>query len=290
MGLSLSTVKSSSEMMTMEVRHRLVLFLYVFINLVNTIYTQNLALYKFTLQSSTADDIGVSGKAVDGSTAAEYERGSCIHTGLNDITPWWMVDLGRNYDVKKVVLWNRAGKGHEWRLYQAMIKVTPEAPHPGMTADDLNSFTSCAQNMETPKPKHTLWCQPGAKGRYVYIHLPPGTRRNFLNFCEVQVYGNADTFYTNNGYSKHWCATTNQWKGDQKQSICDANDKPRENTPPPGTINGNSDGEPCKFPFTYNGKEYSSCIRTNYFALWCATTGNYDRDRKWGECYNTKCG
>jgi len=459
-------VESSSKIMTMEVRNILVLFL--FINLVNTMYAQNLALYKFTMQSSNADSIGVSGKAVDGSTDPVYARRSCMHTGLNDPDPWWMVDLERNYDVKRVVLYNRQGRGHEWRLYRAIINVTPEAPHPSMTREDINSYHRCGQNMEYPKTFHTVSCSAGSQGRYVYIHIPRGKRRNFLNFCEVKIYGdpvyitnggNSDgapcvfpfvfdgieyNSCTDNGYSKTWCATTDNFNRDQKWSDCDANDKPRGNAPPPGasnynialrkdtmqsssagssdnslkavdggtngihdmgtcthtegtrdrnpwwavdlgraytvnrvhiwnrvdpntgwrickamvrvtnmefyrglsagrldkepmcgtvdcygntppttyemackgspvgrfvyihlptgkdrmilnicevkiygtpgTLNGNSDGAPCYFPFTYNGKEYSECIRKDYFALWCATTGNYDRDHKFGEC------
>ena len=49
---------------------------------------------------------------------------------------------------------------------------------------------------------------------------------------------------------------------------------------------GNADGEYCKFPFLFNGREYSSCTdtgRSDGF-LWCATTYNFEKDGKYGFC------
>ena len=55
------------------------------------------------------------------------------------------------------------------------------------------------------------------------------------------------------------------------------------------TFGGNSHGEKCHFPFTYEGKVYNSCINREHKAAdnstssvkFCATTGNYDLDQKW---------
>ncbi|KAK1803113.1 hypothetical protein P4O66_021652 [Electrophorus voltai] len=50
------------------------------------------------------------------------------------------------------------------------------------------------------------------------------------------------------------------------------------------TVNGNSRGAPCVFPFLYRGHNYSDCTDLNYHSKWCSTTDNYDGDRQWGEC------
>ena len=51
-----------------------------------------------------------------------------------------------------------------------------------------------------------------------------------------------------------------------------------------GTFGGNAGGANCVFPFRYKGKMYSDCTKANHNKLWCATTPNYDKDKKWGNC------
>ncbi|KAF6364588.1 insulin like growth factor 2 receptor [Rhinolophus ferrumequinum] len=51
-------------------------------------------------------------------------------------------------------------------------------------------------------------------------------------------------------------------------------------TCPPET----EEGDPCVFPFIFNGKSYEECVVENRARLWCATTANYDRDHEWGFC------
>ncbi|XP_043744063.1 cation-independent mannose-6-phosphate receptor [Cervus elaphus] len=51
-------------------------------------------------------------------------------------------------------------------------------------------------------------------------------------------------------------------------------------TCPPET----EDGDPCVFPFLFNGKSYEECVVESRARLWCATTANYDRDHEWGFC------
>ncbi|XP_072374374.1 72 kDa type IV collagenase [Scyliorhinus torazame] len=75
-----------------------------------------------------------------------------------------------------------------------------------------------------------------------------------------------------------WCSTTSNYDVDKKYGFCPDSAL--------STSGGNSDGLPCVFPFTFLAKMYDSCttIGRNDGQMWCATTGNYDTDSKWGFC------
>lgn len=55
------------------------------------------------------------------------------------------------------------------------------------------------------------------------------------------------------------------------------------------TLSGNDNHAPCVFPFIYHKIKFTEC--TTYLSSgrrerkpWCATTSNFDRDKKWGHC------
>lgn len=57
-------------------------------------------------------------------------------------------------------------------------------------------------------------------------------------------------------------------------------------TPVVKTRYGNAEGALCQFPFTFNGKSYTTCTtegRSDNLP-WCATTADYDNDKKYGFC------
>ncbi|KAM6928753.1 matrix metalloproteinase-9 [Lycodopsis pacificus] len=75
-----------------------------------------------------------------------------------------------------------------------------------------------------------------------------------------------------------WCATTSNFDNDKKYGFCPTRDT--------AVIGGNSEGEPCHFPFVFLGKKYDSCTSEGRGdgKLWCGTTESYDDDKKWGLC------
>ncbi|XP_043921440.1 macrophage mannose receptor 1-like [Protopterus annectens] len=52
------------------------------------------------------------------------------------------------------------------------------------------------------------------------------------------------------------------------------------------SLNGNSNGQPCAFPFLFQNKWYADCTKAGRAdgLSWCATTENYDKDEKYGLC------
>ncbi|XP_028929797.1 epididymal sperm-binding protein 1-like [Ornithorhynchus anatinus] len=73
-----------------------------------------------------------------------------------------------------------------------------------------------------------------------------------------------------------WCATTSDYDLDELWSYC-----------PDTLIGGSAPGAPCVFPFTYGDQKYYTCTTAGEEGgrLWCSTTDNYPRDRKWTYCH-----
>uniref|UniRef100_A0AAZ3P1W0 Fibronectin type-II domain-containing protein n=1 Tax=Oncorhynchus tshawytscha TaxID=74940 RepID=A0AAZ3P1W0_ONCTS len=91
-----------------------------------------------------------------------------------------------------------------------------------------------------------------------------------------ETYEGCTTEGRSDGY--RWCSTTDNFDKDKKFGFC-----PNRDT---AVIGGNSEGEPCHFPFVFLGNQYDSCTSEGRGdgRLWCATTSNFDADTKWGFC------
>uniref|UniRef100_A0A8C0ZL41 Lymphocyte antigen 75 n=1 Tax=Cyanistes caeruleus TaxID=156563 RepID=A0A8C0ZL41_CYACU len=80
---------------------------------------------------------------------------------------------------------------------------------------------------------------------------------------------------------------TDQWKSNNSSSdIC------RYPYHEVYTKDGNSYGKPCEFPFLYNKVWHHDCIQDEMHTggKWCATSGDYSRDGKWGVCLQPEDG
>ncbi|CAB1335913.1 unnamed protein product [Coregonus sp. 'balchen'] len=119
----------------------------------------------------------------------------------------------------------------------------------------------------------TLGKGPAVKTRYgnaegAMCHFPFSFEGKQYSTCTTE--GRSDNL--------PWCATTADYGRDKKFGFC-----PSEHT---AVIGGNSEGELCQFPFVFLGKKYDSCTSEGRGdgKLWCATTSDYDADKKWGFC------
>ena len=57
-------------------------------------------------QSSTSNN-GEANRAIDGKTSGDFGSGTQTHSQENESNPWWEVDLGSDYSIDNVVVWNR---------------------------------------------------------------------------------------------------------------------------------------------------------------------------------------
>ncbi|KAG2461526.1 MMP9 protein, partial [Polypterus senegalus] len=132
----------------------------------------------------------------------------------------------------------------------------------------------CATTADFDKDKKYGFCP--SELLYTYGGNSNGDKCVFPFVFLGETYNKCTTEGRTDGY--RWCATTSNFDKDMKYGFC-----PNQDT---AVIGGNSEGEPCEFPFTFLGKKYNSCTSEGRSdqKLWCATTGNYDKDQKWGFC------
>jgi putative heme-binding domain-containing protein len=83
---------------------------------------RNIARQGKASQSSTAHG-GDAKKAIDGNTSGKFNDGGQTHTQENSLNPWWEVDLGDEYPLDKIVVYNRTDDGLGKRLEGFTIRV-----------------------------------------------------------------------------------------------------------------------------------------------------------------------
>ncbi|KAI0240709.1 hypothetical protein LSAT2_008547 [Lamellibrachia satsuma] len=143
-------------------------------------WEQYLALRKNTSQSSNVSPTeGGSEKAVDTTWyLVDYYEGSCTQTS-RESDPWWMVDLGANYEVRDVTIQARIDCCGE--LLNGAVVTIMYAPN--------GTGQTCGQSLQGMQHRHfrTVWCNKGIRGRYVKVHLNGPNRT--LTLCNVNVIG-----------------------------------------------------------------------------------------------------
>ena len=71
---------------------------------------------------------GSAERAIDGNKSGIYGDGGQTHTQENTTNPWWEVDLGAEYPIDSIAVWNRTEGDFYKRLDRYTIKVLDAGP------------------------------------------------------------------------------------------------------------------------------------------------------------------
>uniref|UniRef100_A0A672PK16 Fucolectin tachylectin-4 pentraxin-1 domain-containing protein n=1 Tax=Sinocyclocheilus grahami TaxID=75366 RepID=A0A672PK16_SINGR len=140
---------------------------------------ENLALKGTAVQSTTYYSWGAA-NAIDGIRYAPGTASFCSIT-LNQLNPWWRLDLLDYYYIYKVTITNRADCCPE-RITGVEIRIGNSLENNG------NNNPRCAV-VTSPLPAGSTvsFSCGGMEGRYVNMYLPD--IQMYLTLCEVEVYG-----------------------------------------------------------------------------------------------------
>jgi GH18 family chitinase len=131
----------------------------------------NIAYGKPATQSSTFSAGGAATRAVDGNTDGNYWNGSVTHTDTSGTNAWWQVDLGDNFNIGQMKIWNRTDAAMA-RLSRYFVSIF----------DGNGELVWFNFQTNYPNPSTTL-TPGGIHGRYVNISGP-----DILSLAEVQVF------------------------------------------------------------------------------------------------------
>lgn len=180
--------------------------------------SQNLALGKPATQSSdigppfSATD-GLAFKAVDGNTDGNGAGGMVTHTACGgqlpsgeckgSDNPWWQVDLGTDFVVNRIQLWNRTDCCRE-RLDNFRIWVKSS------TGNWENFIAGSGLHTFDPGEQYPLTFQGNKQARFIRVQIEKPT--TFLSLAEVMVFGSpVSTFGTSSPSSSGNSADEQFW-------------------------------------------------------------------------------
>jgi hypothetical protein len=138
-----------------------------------------------TASQSTTGFGGDASRANDGNTDGNFGAGSVTHTDVGDLAPWWQVDLGAEYSISRVVLWNRTDCC-QWRLSNFHLSILDSL---GTEIEGSDFFTDL-----TYPDTSFEWLLPTPKtGQTVRIDNLgiDSMGGQFISLAEVQVFSNA---------------------------------------------------------------------------------------------------
>ena len=141
--------------------------------------------------SASGSPIGFGGdasRAIDGDTDGRYNRDSVTHSAAGINEPFLDINLGANFPIDEVVVWNRTDNCCRDRLAGFVILVSdvpfpPNVPLADLIADP--NIDSVSQGPGTPGATTTVALPAGTTGQYVRIQLPGSNRT--LSVAELQV-------------------------------------------------------------------------------------------------------
>ncbi|TWU37905.1 Xylosidase/arabinosidase [Novipirellula aureliae] len=135
----------------------------------------NLALNKAATQSSTAQDAGP-GRAIDGETRGKKDDASVTCTN-REANAWWQVDLGSDYIIGDIKIWNAIGADAAAKFGGYTISVL-----------DSNQVEVWSSHQTAPAERPTTVAVGGAIGRTIKVQL---AGENALSLAEVEVIGSS---------------------------------------------------------------------------------------------------
>src|SRR5205085_4283715 len=75
---------------------------------------------------------GDASRAIDGNTSGKYADGGQTHTAENIGNPWWEVDLGAEYAITSITIYNRTADNFGKRLNTFTLRLLAKGRNPAL--------------------------------------------------------------------------------------------------------------------------------------------------------------